>query len=939
MCVLAVLATGAHLAREGTTTARLGVGLACLLLAIALLVRVLVRMRIARDARRATHELLRGVDPALAARAQRAVGLVHDERQTDPIARSLAQLHLDRILAGVSPLAVEERAQQRASRWRLVALGFGAVALGAFVAGPVRVIEGLDVLLANNGRAPVPLLWVEDVVGEVQVPAYLREPNRTFFGLGPVAYPRGSVLVLHGRPVHEGRKLVLRAGDKEVPFADDGAGGLVARWVLGDSTKLEIGARFGDVIIPQADTLDVTSIPDETPRVNVAGAPRTDRLLEITELPVRYEASDDHGLTQIDLVLRSGEQEERRVLARHDGHERQAQGSTVLRPDDAFFVRAYVPIEVTVEARDNDPITGPKWGASKVLTLMPPNIGEAEALRFEALRAIRDQAVDLLATNLELEPSHDALGWQQQLERRHKQQGELAVFALDAMLKTYGGLEVPRRTQALLAGYLDRLDRSKTQPCTPPQSPACVQAQRRVTDSTAETVLGIDMALASLSTIDAVRVAKRLADVAEDAARGAKLVRQQDRDRGEPKLRASMVALDGGAQSLGRLDGLGDDLSEVVGIGVRRIDRCIKAADYICAEWAALDLAARLRKPFPSFSGGGGRGATEAGGTPSLGESSNQEAEQALNEQDAELEQLAREHAAQLEQLRQELAQASQQADMQALQQEAQDRARQLREQTSSLPDEPGDLSSARGAASLAKNEAEAMAEALERLALQDAASSGKAAMRSAEQARQLADRESDLFGNASSLRGELARAQQQLNEHTRWVEEQLQKQRQAAMQGARERMQRAARQEQDMAQRAQRLAQRGRQSEAPMPESTLQMLEQARKTMQQAADALRALEAERGMDQQREAQRLLEMAREAQGTREPSEPEQQAKQPAQDSEEGDGRIGTGHVDIPGADRFHGPEEFRRRVLEGLRNTNDPRLREAVRRYAEGLLR
>jgi hypothetical protein len=42
---------------------------------------------------------------------------------------------------------------------------------------------------------------------------------------------------------------------------------------------------------------------------------------------------------------------------------------------------------------------------------------------------------------------------------------------------------------------------------------------------------------------------------------------------------------------------------------------------------------------------------------------------------------------------------------------------------------------------------------------------------------------------------------------------------------------------------------------------------------------------------------------------------------------------------IPRAEDYKGPEAFRRRVLEGLGNAADPRLKDAVKRYAERLLR
>src|SRR5205807_8081805 len=87
----------------------------------------------------------------------------------------------------------------------------------------------------------------------------------------------------------------------------------------------------------------------------------------------------------------------RRVLARLDGDTRFDRGGHVLRATDPFFKKSHAPIEVRVEAKDNDPITGPKWGSSPSITVVPPEVGEPEALRLDALRKLRDAFVDALA--------------------------------------------------------------------------------------------------------------------------------------------------------------------------------------------------------------------------------------------------------------------------------------------------------------------------------------------------------------------------------------------------------------------------------------------------------------------------------------------------------------------------------------------------------------
>jgi hypothetical protein len=46
-----------------------------------------------------------------------------------------------------------------------------------------------------------------------------------------------------------------------------------------------------------------------------------------------------------------------------------------------------------------------------------------------------------------------------------------------------------------------------------------------------------------------------------------------------------------------------------------------------------------------------------------------------------------------------------------------------------------------------------------------------------------------------------------------------------------------------------------------------------------------------------------------------------------------------GPAPIPKADDHKGPEDFRRRVMEGLKQGQSPGLKAAIKRYAEKLLR
>jgi hypothetical protein len=112
------------------------------------------------------------------------------------------------------------------------------------------------------------------------------------------------------------------------------------------------------------------------------------------------------------------------------------------------------------------------------------------------------------------------------------------------------------------------------------------------------------------------------------------------------------------------------------------------------------------------------------------------------------------------------------------------------------------------------------------------------------------------------------------------------------------------------------------------MPQEMLDRLNDAEQAMRDAQRAMNQGDGENGLRRQRDAQRFLEMAG---GQRDESERDQ--------SHDTNGRAPKGKAEIPGKDKHKGPEDFRKRVLQGLGGPSDPLLREAVKRYAEGLLK
>jgi hypothetical protein len=919
----AALVFAGLLARRGSFEARLGAGLLIALIFLGFLLRGVLERRALRRRQLIVRRLVLGEDRTLAERVLRALALA-ERAEHDPSVGSyeLAKLHVRRAVGRIPATLVARRGSRVARRFRTLGLVVGSIGALAFGLEPPRVFEGLDVLVARRGLAPVDMAWLEALTVVVQPPLYLRNADSRV-DPSSAAVPRGSVLVVRGLPIRPGRRLILSDGQLEVPFLDDGDGGLVARWTLEKDAELRVAARFGAVLVREPEPIKLHAIPDEVPAVELAGAPRRVELESLDRLELRYEVSDDHGLRQIDLVLRSGGREERRVLEKLDGQAKSEQGAQALDPSDPFFLRAFLPIEVSIEAKDNDVLAGDKWGKSAAITLVPPAIGGPEAARFRALAEARGAVVDFLAYLMEHESELSKAGLRPEIARRRAE----AVRTLrEALSGAYAGARVGSGLQSFLRGQAGRLEK-------PPAKKTPIAALE-------DSLLAIDSAIRSLGTRDAQAVAKRLGDAADEAADGfAKARETENRRGGLARAAVALGVLDMGAENLAALDALGADLGSVTRGELRRIRRAEQAQSLLHAELAARHLAARLRRPTPSFGSAGGAGSAggvEAGehsGSPGSGSTPPSDADKRFDQMADELDGLIREHGALTEQVEGSLSEANAAAKSDELRREAAERAEALRQALEGLPRPGAREGSGRAAASLAREHAAAMAERLERLELGEASESGRTARGLAEEARQKAlspQSASDLSDPTA-----LERARQEIEKQLAWAEQTLQKTRRDAEQAARERLGEAAEQERSIERRMGELAERAEQSEAALPEEQLGRLGQARDIMKEAAGELGGGRGERGLELQREAQRLLEQG--SSGRTSDSDGHDNKSRGRDETETG-GRGMTGKAAVPGAPGKNAAAEFRRRVLEGLGKERAGRLEPAIRRYAEGLL-
>ena len=936
----AVLLGGLVVARQGLPNARMGGGIvAALGLLLPFGARLLVRRFVAQP-ERVLRRLARPFDAEAADRALRALPLL---AMADGTSQELASLHLARVLQKLPLPAVESQSRRRSRfvRW-MAAVTTILVCLG-IASEPFAVLESIDVLFARKGEGAFAIDWLEGVSLKSRPPDYLHENEKEVTPFAEDSLPNGSLLTVRGTPLHKGRKLLLSNGKSEVPFVDDGQGGVVARWPLNESAALRVVVRFGGVFIPDSRTLKITDIPDAAPIVKLEGAPRTMRLAaeDASEIPIRYTATDDHGLREVQLVLRAGVREDRRVLSRLDGATMVDRGGHNIRPSDSFFKKSHVPIEVRVEAKDNDPLTGPKWGASEAITVIPPDVGEPEAMRLDALRRLRDAFVDSLAVRIETPvptPSEAAARKTRVVEEQRRAEDDSARVE-QTLAATYAGARVPARLGAMLRGQMKKLKEALDAYAG---ASASKDSSDKLTKATERVVLVIDGMIRGLGFRGSRDTALELADTADDLVLGYSQRLRGEVPRGTARTQAATVVLHGGAKSLFRMGSLGRDLGEIVENDLSRVARAETAGDLTHAELAARDLAARLREPDPSFGAkGSSRGGGESGGsTGGESESDSQDgessAEQAFNEAARNLDELARDHAGEISKVEQAMGGDGTDDDVKSIAEEAKKHAQAIRDAAGKLPSVGAGSDSWTSKGSAAKELSEQMARSLEQGNPSDAVQSGKSAMNALEEARRVAQRErSGLFGGENEAEKRLEAARKGLEPEIKWAEEKLAELRKRAASRAQNQLGTAGDEEEKLAERAGKLGEQGR-DKGGLPGAALESLNRAEKSARDAARALKRGEGDKALEAQRDAQRALEMAKEALGSE--SEGEKSGERG-----EGRGELGNqgdlaNHADIPKADSHKGPEEFRRRVMKGL-GTPGGRQENAVKRYAEGLLR
>ncbi len=912
--LVALVCVGALIARLGTTGARVG-AVALLVLTLAGWVWFLVRRsRALRRPSFVLQAILARHDAELSGRLARAYDLWEglQSQQAPRESPELAELHVTRLLDAVRPSVVRHAGAASRRRRLWGAIGLGLVGVSVFFWDALAVVEGVDVLLARKGVGLFPIRYVDQLAVTAQWPAYLDgTKQKRFVSSRLTAVPQGSEIEVRVLSLVEGRKLLLTDGVSEVPFLSDGQGGLVARWRAVDPSELRVAARFGDVLLLDGNSAHLAPVDDRPPAVMLMGAPQQLRLDELDRLALRFFAQDDHGLSQIDLVIESGQRSDRQELAQLSGQSRVYHGGHTLTREHELIKKAFLPVRVRVEASDGNSATGPSWGKSKEYVLLPKPLGKDVAERHLALRQFRADlsrfyAEHAAASTLSSQAAHEA-----------RAQAHAALLAaLAAMSERLTQTEdVPESSLAFVRAQVEALEKTGPERALP-------QA----------VLLAVDALIQRIAHNEAGALAKDLGAAVEEVAVQARELRFHAEGVRRQGLLDLLEGVKLGAEQLREVGTLGLDLGSVAQADLGRIVRSLDEAAYARAEGAAIHLAERLKRANASFSSSGGAGVES--GTPSPGQGGGaatpgQQGEAAsdapsqFEELVQKLDRLAQDSAEELSELEQLLDQAARAAaaDFQGDDSTAAS-VDELRDALRGLPATGYGPGSPRSEAAAGRAEGEGMADAMERGDFQEAMERGKNAESALERARGLADTNPGWL-DAQSLR-DAKHALEDALERAERANEALQRRTQSEQQkGLSERS--AARGA--LAERARRLAHEGRNPTAPLPNQSREALERAAQLLEKAEQALQKGQLEPGLEYSEQAQSQLERAL--------PESEPSTGDRGGEGEEGSQPTEPSHGSVPDEERDRA-RDFRERVEMGL-GKGAGRLSPAVRRYAEEL--
>jgi len=321
------------------------------------------------------------------------------------LAQASAELTLSEV-ESIAPSSLVDSTNARSSRQVAVACGLGAAALMVFAPGWAQT--GLGVLSGTLKpevvASPIELA-LSDLTIELRFPAYLQmEPRRLEGTRGDLSAMAGTTIQVTGRPTVPSARAELLLDlltPVTVPMTTQGDGRVTGSFMARESGRYRFALIDGKGARSEEQTGRVLDVRvDEAPMVRLL---RPEADLEVREgdpVSIAYEASDDHGVSEVALWIDGPIGEPQRRPLRRGLDDR------VVKGVDEVAMRALgltpgESAEIWLEVMDGNDVTGPGVGrsASRRIWMFSPEVEHAR--RLKDLEGVIDAMIGLLADRLE----------------------------------------------------------------------------------------------------------------------------------------------------------------------------------------------------------------------------------------------------------------------------------------------------------------------------------------------------------------------------------------------------------------------------------------------------------------------------------------------------------------------------------------------------------
>ena len=402
---LVLLVAGAWV---GASAPRVGLGVivggvVAALAVMALFGIVLPRRRVGDNAR--TARMLATQLPELNLDLLAAVELSKALGTREDFSPDLARAFLRDVDSRASRLSVAKLINQRPTQRAAMTL-VGTV----FVLLALLVFKG-EVLRAGLARVLMPAeaaepLRRQPITGDVELtyhyPVHTGLEVRSIpSSTGDVSAPTGTEVTLKTRADRDidGAALVLNPGNKRVPLRLERRE-LTGSFVVNESGTWHVVFLEGAEIVAEGPDQSITAEVDQPPQARIT-SPIDGLELDPSKqvVTLKFDSSDDYGLSALDLVFTPEGGESKRVsLKPDDGRTTRGSFHWDLAP---LVLRPGQEVVYFLEATDNDAVKGPKKGVSASMKLKLYSSAEHRRKALERAEELWMRLVDHLADRME----------------------------------------------------------------------------------------------------------------------------------------------------------------------------------------------------------------------------------------------------------------------------------------------------------------------------------------------------------------------------------------------------------------------------------------------------------------------------------------------------------------------------------------------------------